>query len=276
MGNINATDPDYWNVTDTPSERNPDWMKELPDDLSVSRLSIPGTHDSLARVGVLHAWCQSLSLRDQLNLGIRFFDVRVRFFEGGLHIHHEAFYQNTSFRECLDTMLDFLRNHNSEILFMRVKEEYSSTGSSFGAEVKRVIEQYPSASFWQEKDCQSNVKTPTVGQARGKIVILQNFGLDGNYIGINYNDLQISDEYWLDVNSKWGNVAGNMQGARSSDGKIYLTFSSCTGIACPRENARRMNTKLHTYVSSNPGPYGIVAIDYPGPKLVTDIINSNY
>ncbi|KAG1926597.1 PLC-like phosphodiesterases superfamily protein [Pimephales promelas] len=53
------------------------WMANLNDEKLVTELTIPGTHDSLALHGGPAAECQAWSLEDQLNAGIRYFDLRV-------------------------------------------------------------------------------------------------------------------------------------------------------------------------------------------------------
>ena len=50
------------------------WLNEVNDDLLITELSIPGTHDS----GAMHSFldvagkCQDLTIRKQLAIGVRF------------------------------------------------------------------------------------------------------------------------------------------------------------------------------------------------------------
>ena len=59
-----------------------DWMSAVNDSLKLSAISIPGTHDSGARYDppLLSgtAKCQDLTIREQLNAGTRFLDIRCR------------------------------------------------------------------------------------------------------------------------------------------------------------------------------------------------------
>lgn len=54
------------------------WITPLDDDIYVAQLSIPGTHD--AATSTISAWgtgkCQTLSITQQLNIGVRYFDLR--------------------------------------------------------------------------------------------------------------------------------------------------------------------------------------------------------
>ena len=75
-------------------------------------------------------WCQSLSLIVQLLVGIRFLDIRCRHYRNGLPIHHEAFFQKADLSDVLSTTVSFLSTHPSEVIFMRIKEEYDAEGNN--------------------------------------------------------------------------------------------------------------------------------------------------
>lgn len=102
---------------------HPDWMKWVPDATSLSQLSIPGTHDSLAFYGGDLAQTQTLDLTEQLNAGIRAIDIRCRHIEDVFAIHHGVIFQKTYFGNVLDDATAFLQAHPSETIVMRVKEE---------------------------------------------------------------------------------------------------------------------------------------------------------
>ena len=70
MGNLSTTNE--YNRESFPSDeimnRNKNWMSELNDNLLLSELSIPGTHDSAAnKCGGNLAICQSWTIFHQLN-----------------------------------------------------------------------------------------------------------------------------------------------------------------------------------------------------------------
>ena len=275
MGNINARDPYYWNVPDDPGVRNENWMQPLSNNLSISQLSVPGTHNTMARDGNLWVWCQSLSLIVQLLVGIRFLDIRCRHYRNGLPIHHEAFFQKADLSDVLSTTVSFLSTHPSEVIFMRIKEEYDAEGNnrSFYDSVQDAFNRFPRGAFWTKNEI------PSLGECRGKIVVLDDFsqGRSGIYWGRG-GWVNTEDTFDASKDDKWNKVKAYLDEAvsSSSSAQLYVTFTSFTsGVHAPRELARWMNPMLGEYVHGKKGRYGIIANNYPGPQLITDIIQLN-
>lgn len=68
-----------------------DWMKNLPDNIYISQLSIPGTHDSGTGNGVALAafsQCQDIPVSQQWAAGIRAFDLRPKVKGSYININH--------------------------------------------------------------------------------------------------------------------------------------------------------------------------------------------
>ncbi|CAC5359193.1 plc [Mytilus coruscus] len=193
----------------------------------------------MARAGdIIWSWCQSLSLSIQLKIGIRFFDIRCRHFKNGLPIHHGQFYENCNFADCMNTMTSFVKSHPSEVLLVRVKEEYKAAKCTrtFCETVWLTFQNYRE-NIWLEENI------PSIKEVRGKIIILRDFTRENNPIGIPYASLDIED-YWkaFSYNEKWRRVKAHLDDTRSTtDNPIHITFNSCTmGVNAPREIARRL------------------------------------
>src|SRR5262245_6280251 len=104
------------------------WMSQLHDDnLSLSQLSIPGTHDTMTYLfgGVIipTAGTQTMKLEDQLNAGIRSIDIRVGpGFQGDLGLYHADVNLLGSFnKDVVETCENFLKAHPSETIVMGIK-----------------------------------------------------------------------------------------------------------------------------------------------------------
>lgn len=208
--------------------------------------------------------------------GIRFFDIRCRHYHDGLPIHHGLYYQNTNFTGCFKEMVSFLESHPSEALLVRVKEETANFSDGpccsrpFGDSVCAGIQRFPRDKFWLE------AYIPTMAQARGKIVLLRNFHIDMT-LSIPYSNLVIADDWNSLGDNKWNSVQSNLNKAINGPAStMYITYNSASAQGqAPTQIARSMNTRLHRYVGGHSGRLGIIAIDYPGPRLIEDIISKN-
>ncbi|OHS96157.1 phosphatidylinositol diacylglycerol-lyase [Tritrichomonas foetus] len=154
----------------------PNWMKNIDDQRNIMDLSIPGTHESCARFGYPIAACQSLSLYEQLQRGVRFFDIRCRHINDVFTIHHGPIYQKINFGGgVVQVFVDFLKQNPSEIIFMLLKPEYNeeSCTRSFEETLDSYIEDYESYFYLDESAGESG--DITVGKVRCKIVLFRRF-----------------------------------------------------------------------------------------------------
>ncbi|MFI5899116.1 phosphatidylinositol-specific phospholipase C domain-containing protein [Streptomyces cyaneofuscatus] len=146
---------DAYNSITSASASNVDWMSRVADGTSLSWLSVPGTHDSLAlcgerdpKTGQCGGIATSITqtqenhgfsaqtLTTQFRAGIRALDIRVRVDKGdeGLKftIHHGAAYQYANFTDVLNATRDFLRDEPGETVLLHLKAECD--GGTFGCE----------------------------------------------------------------------------------------------------------------------------------------------
>jgi 1-phosphatidylinositol phosphodiesterase len=148
------------------------WMSVVADQTSIAAISIPGTHDSGATQEQVAgtAKCQNLSITDQLNVGVRYLDIRCRHIDNAFAIHHGAIYQNLNFNDVLNACINFLNSHPTETIIMSVKEEHTPSNNtrSFEQTFDAYVQQNPAK--W---DLGNNI--PTLGSIRGKIRLLRRF-----------------------------------------------------------------------------------------------------
>ena len=70
------------------------WMKGLSDEIPVCQLTIPATHDSGALLGGEALQTQDITIREQLEIGVRGFDIRLQACENGkLGVYHSEQFQ---------------------------------------------------------------------------------------------------------------------------------------------------------------------------------------
>ncbi|MFZ0121323.1 MAG: phosphatidylinositol-specific phospholipase C [Pseudonocardiaceae bacterium] len=100
------------------------WMRDIPDDATLTMLSIPGTHNSCSVDGPLgFAETQDRGLSDQLDAGIRFFDIRLAHHQDNLCVHHDVVCMEKSYAEVLTIYSDFLIQHPTETILLSVSNE---------------------------------------------------------------------------------------------------------------------------------------------------------
>lgn len=230
------------------------WMAAVDGNKRVRELSVPGTHDSLSLYGGDIVQTQSLSLRNQLNAGIRAFDVRARHINNVFAIHHGPVFQNVMFGTVLGEMAAFLRENPSETLLVRVKQEHTEEGNtrSFEATFADYYQQY-AGYIWQPTG-----QDPLLNEVRGKIVFLQNFS--GARYGLNYaGSFSIQDDFEMGTNwdlySKWEKVKAQMirANALGHSSINYLSaavgsfpYFVASGHSSPQTGAPRLLTGLTT------------------------------
>ena len=170
------------------------WMGKLVDSTLLRDMSIPGTHETMARFGGDAPTCQTLKLDQQLRAGVRVFDIRCRCIGQNWTIHHGdtspfSVYQNANFYDVLTIVINYLNLNPTETVFMRVKQEYiaKECQGDFAFQFETIYWTHPdySAYFWQP-----TTDNPTLGEVRKKIVVLVNFPTEKIY-GFGIQDSKI-------------------------------------------------------------------------------------
>ena len=147
------------------------WMKGVSDVTLLRNINMPGSHDTMALYSIadLAGQCQSLSLEDQLNLGVRFLDIRLKEDKNELKAVHGFIDQRASFKSITNTIETFLKEHPSEMIIMSVKEEADPSNSEISFEDS--LKTYLKNNIYY-----LNQNLPlTLGEARGKVVLLSRY-----------------------------------------------------------------------------------------------------
>jgi 1-phosphatidylinositol phosphodiesterase len=159
------------------------WMREHKDSTLLSSLSIPGTHNSpTCHLAPPSVRCQAVSPREQLENGVRFFDLRVQPAKpedpgnADLILVHSVFpislTGNKYFKDLLAETYSFLEAHPSETVIFSLKRE--GTGNATDQQLARLLKtHYTNPQQWFTQP-----RIPKLGEARKKIVLIRRFGLD--------------------------------------------------------------------------------------------------
>lgn len=271
------------------------WMASVNGQLSLSQLTIPGTHDSGARFEPFSgtAKCQNLTIAQQLNAGTRFLDVRCRHIDNAFAIHHGSVYQNANFDDVLNACFAFLQSNPSETILMSVKEEHTASGNnrSFEATFDSYVQKNPSKWYL-------GAGIPTLGSVRGKIALFRRFpvantpkGIDAPFqdnttfeINTPAASLKVQDQYKVPNNdAKWTAMTNLFSEAKTGSAtKLYVNFASgyrpeVFGIPNITAVSNNINPRLTAFFNTAAyGRYGVVPMDFAEATRNNLLIKTNF
>jgi 1-phosphatidylinositol phosphodiesterase len=302
-----------------------EWLSFIDNNTLLTDLTLPGTHDTCTyriKDGVLNhlssntltallstlpailstfaaglgmgitqiignsAQCQTLTLSEQLEKGIRFLDIRLKNISNKLMAYHGPVALELSFDEVFNECRAFLNAHPKESIVMSVKCEDSSDISVL---LKAAIDSHTNLWFTENR-------IPKLIDMRNKIVLIRRYslapsqtaiGIDAthwpdnmpfthtNAAGIQFD---IQDEYQSYLLGQQDHKFKNYvlpclnraveQGNRS---KLFLNFLSGTGGVFPVtlstgrfSSFAGTNALMSQHISTwNTSRLGIIPIDYP-------------
>lgn len=162
------------------------WMGELKDEIPLPALSVPGTHNSPTCYTALPSVrCQAVGVPEQLQNGIRFMDIRVSASPDNdrLALVHAVFPISLTgtkyFGDMLEDVYRFLDEHPSETIIISLKRE--GTGKASDGDLGRYLKDGyvdKRSDRWYTEP-----RVPTLGEARGRIVLVRRFWLDDSLKG---------------------------------------------------------------------------------------------
>ncbi len=286
------------------------WMKNLPDFLKISDINLVGTHDTCARFIKLSRFsrCQNRGIKEQLNSGIRFLDIRLKKEDVGIKCVHDflSCYINSRkrlpmyFDDVLGACKEFLSQNPSECIIMSVKRDGGSSESELWQELDGGFFQNPAYNRLFYKDN----KIPSLGEVRGKIVILSRIkpfdnrdfpekgcGIDLTPLPHNpkaltpYDSVKIcggrenlfvQDRYMLPAREKWQNgVLPTLSNAPRQG--VTLNFLSASSLKrTPKSYGKYIRKKLAGFKFKTGVKYGWIIMDFPRDEDIRRIILTNF
>lgn len=189
------------------------WMGGVVNETWLSGMTIPGTHDSCARSNVPFVRTQYLSITQQLALGIRFLDLRLRRHDDGkLYCYHGGMPiglpKGLSFTDVMDEVWDFIGPDDkdgkiaTEAVLISINnddksKEQKEHPQTFYNAVKEAIESTAPYEDGSERWYTGPV-TARLGDVRGKAVLLRRYHGDPDVAPTERMGLDL--EEWLDDN----------------------------------------------------------------------------
>lgn len=285
-----------------------DWQAALADTTHVAKVLLPGTHDAGAYMtGGSLILTQSLTIQEQLQAGVRVFDIRLRAVDNErLEIYHGISAQGLYFQEdILQVCIDFLQAHPAEFLVFSLKKEGENVNSTKGYQgLLREILAKPSYTSFFAAHFRKDLR---VKELRGKILLLHRDFIGQEAPGAYFQGWKddasfqarlvdnstakiakvfIEDNYKVptlfNIDQKWEAIQQNLVLSANSNSPDdwFISFASGTSaFVHPVTVARKINPKLEEFLQQENQSYrGILFMDFVTHKesLMQQIIQNNF
>ncbi len=160
---------------------NSQWMKSLADSRLVADLSLPGSHDActaegwysdlLAPIYEMMAKCNDLTIKEQLKIGMRVFDLRPELLadlvDSELRCSHGIAYTKMLVADFFRTLQTFLSENPSEFCILTVDLSATDDMETWGEEFTNLLNDPEFAGLFADFKARL-----TVGEMRGHVLIL--------------------------------------------------------------------------------------------------------
>ena len=293
----------------------PNWMSRVAGSKRVSELNLPGTHDTMSIVAGDIWQNQTMTLPEQLVSGLRVFDMRTRHKDNKLRMHHGIIDQPTYFDDVLRDIDAFLAANPTETVLFRLKATNSSGNTrSYTETLDEYLANHGARRYTGNSDnptldeirgkfvIMQEFSGGDYGIPYGNLDIQDEFSLTTNW------DLY---DKWLAVKNHINKATnGNrntiymnyLSGANGSFPYFVASGHSSPGTGAPRLatglttpgwnssypdfprttcfigictiSFEGINTLTADYVAQG-GFAGMVMADYPGERLINNVINLN-
>ncbi len=289
------------------------WMNGLPDNLLLSEVNLPGTHNSATKYVnfSFFSQCQNASIYDQLNMGIRFLDIRVEEADNRLKLVHSFCdcFKPTNKKEVLflddviEACSEFLKKNPSETIVFSLKRD---NGTPEEKVFDLFFKKYLPNRIWYKEN-----RIPSLSEVRGKIVFFRRCCIDKNNVeysdyntGLNFSGWKdqsksymdgydvisiptfqntsagsylLQDMYKLKPKAKWKNAVLPLLENPIENNSIVLNFfTASSGLITPRVYARYLYKRFNK-IHLNPSvKYGWLILDFPTESICKKIIATNF
>lgn len=288
------------------------WMKDIDDNKNLFSINMAGTHDCVTQyVQLSHiAKCQDRNIYEQLCLGIRGLDIRVKSKGsrlGMVHSFTKAFNKPNHFSAQMD-MADvlehcyrFLKENPSEAIVFQFKNDN-------GREMEKCFDNlYNTYIKGNEDKWFLENRVPSVSECRGRIVLIRRCKMadrdtytDKNS-GIDFSKwveqdtavpeplilktgkksemtFIIQDRYKYKPEPRWNEcIKPFLDTMKPFNGTYIINYlSTAGGLKGPYNNSKYINPHFMDYPLDKENYYGMIYVDFPTAGLVEKIIATNF
>ncbi|WKT00268.1 phospholipase [Gallibacterium salpingitidis] len=266
------------------------WLAACRPDLQIHRLFIPGTHDTMtADCDQRYYKTQALSLQEQLQIGVRFFDLRLR---REMVAAHREWISDISAEIIFDTILQFLKCYPQEFILVRLQNanEAKDDFDEYKQALLDKIQQYQSCFYHWQQDQQTFV-FPTLAQVAGKVVALECSppSMQTYLLGEQQWALPWHQNPWISLQDDWDGpiledkfnaIQHNVAQSCLVKDKLFLNHISATNgeLAYPDVYAQELNSRtvqLWQQMLGKPVA-GVQIYDFIDQKIAEQVVKLNF
>ena len=291
------------------------WMAQLNGCVPLSKINLPGTHNSTARYIALPFWCkcQDMSIRGQLDCGVRYLDIRLELKKGRLRLVHSVIDCRSSPRpfsklyadDVIEQLKDFLCANPTETVLLCVnRDDGADDKATFDAFYRSFVQ--PQRQLWFMHN-----RIPLLHECAGRLVLLRRTGIKEN---MPYDDFTagldvarafeypqtpgeppyahearsrgnqpygfftaVQDSFNVPPRKKWEQcVLPALRHAKADENTLLINYLSANnGLNSPKKCARYVNTRFLQYAAAGGPINGITVFDYVTPELARAVADSN-
>lgn len=291
------------------------WMKQYEDSLDLFKMTIAGTHDCVTQfVQFPHiSNTQDRNIYEQLSIGIRALDIRVKTKGSRLKMLHGAakafntpnrFGKQMDMADVLTHCYKFLEECPSETIIFQFKEESNKNCENAFNNLFYTYIKGNEDKWYLEN------RIPTLGEARGKIVLIRRCKMDNSNkdftplnTGIDFSqwvdqeqdtispeplplttkgehnaEFIIQDRFKYKPQDRWDKcLKPFLDSMTEFNDKYIINYTSTAGgFAGPRNNSKIINKLFLDYPLDKEKYYGTIYLDFPTEELTTKIIDHNF
>lgn len=285
------------------------WMTEIEDARDLFSLNLCGTHDCVTQhIRLAHFFsCQDTTIYEQLCLGVRALDIRVKSDGKCLTMVHAV--MNAYNKSCkksnimdmgdvLSQCYRFLDENPGECILFQFKND---NGKENEACFDNLFYTYIKGKepYWYTEN-----RIPTLKEARGKMVLIRRCNMaarpefTSENTGIDFSawveqgeltpqalplltgnaDFLVQDRFKYKPVPRWSEVIEPfLDQMKPFNGKYVIQYlSTAGGLKGPKNNAKYINARFMEYPLKPGVYYGTVYVDFPTRELVCKIIETNF
>ena len=280
-------------------------LSQIRDDIYISELNIAGTHDSATAYVAMEnsARCQDKTIAEQLEMGARLLDIRLTKKKGEFYLVHSLVdcfsdkekTKRMTFGEVLEVCKCFLKDNPGETIIVSIKQDRGIMNRWFFPTFYDKYIRGDEDSWYLEN------KTPTLGECRGKLVLMRRCKVWKSFYktaegGLNFSfwkdqarkkpkalplrlnneySALIQDRYCLEPKTKWLCSKNYMDTAVTGEKDFALHYISTSAKTDGTlvGTAEYINKEFMQY--SLKKATGWIFCDFPSEEQIEKIMTSN-